>query len=133
MPTIRQQRLAKEIIKNSTASAPKNKKELLVASGYTEISAESSQHDLFDRPGVQEALSDLGFSEEGAKAVVQEIMYDKKIDPGNRLRSADMMFKVHGSYASDKPENNQGTRIIVIPAELINKIQPLHELSPRTE
>lgn len=102
MPTLRQKKLAKNIVENSKRDKPLNKQELVVSSGYGEISAKSSAHIILEQKGVQEALSDLGFTEDGAKKVVQEIMYNPKVDANSRLKATDQVFKVHGSYAPEK-------------------------------
>ena len=105
MPTIRQKKLANAIVENMAQQKPKNKKELVVSSGYSEISAESSAHLIIEQKGVQEALEDLGFTMEGAMKVVQKIMYNDKLDPNARLKATDQVFKVTGGYAPEKHES----------------------------
>ncbi len=56
---------------------------------------------VIDTPGVQSALAEMGFSAEGAKSVVQEIMYDGAVDPNARLRATDQVFKVVGAYVPE--------------------------------
>lgn len=105
MGTIRQKKLAREIVENLRRPKPKNKKELLVSSGYTEISASASPKFIMDQKGVKEELEALGFSEHQAKKVVAHIMNNEKAEPNSRLKAADMTFKVHGSYAPEKTTN----------------------------
>lgn len=54
---------------------------------------------------MKEALKDFGFSEENAKRVVGQILNNDSHDPNARLKAADQVFKVHGSYAPDKHLN----------------------------
>lgn len=105
MSTNLQKNLAENIVKNVQRDKPLNKQELLVSSGYSVISAESSSKDIIEQKGVQEELAKLGFTEEGAKSVVEEILYDKKVDASSRLRAAGEVFKVFGSYAAEKSFN----------------------------
>lgn len=105
MSTILQQNLAKEIIKNVKRKKPLNKKELVVSSGYSEISAESSSHIILQQEGVIEALEDFGFSVENAKRVVGSILNNEKVEPSTRLRASEQVFKVHGTYAPEKSVN----------------------------
>jgi hypothetical protein len=62
--------------------------------------------------GVVLALQQKGFSIEGAKAVVQSIMYSPKTKDENRLRACSEVFKVTGAYAPEKHENINKTLII---------------------
>lgn len=50
--------------------------------------------------GVQESLEELGFHPDHAKRVVTRILDTGKEE--NQIRAADMIFKVHGSYAAEK-------------------------------
>ncbi len=101
MATLRQKKLAKAIVDNSTANEPLNKKELLVSSGYSEVSATASAKDIIEQVGVQEELELLGFTERNAKTVVGEILLAGENDTV-KLKAADMVFKVHGTYAPEK-------------------------------
>ena len=105
MPTFLQEKLADEIVKNIKRKKPKNKKELVVSSGYSEISAESSAHIILEQKGVRVALEEMGFTEENAKKVVQSIMLNERVDPSARLKATDQVFKVEGSYAPEKSIN----------------------------
>ncbi len=112
MATLRQQKLAREIIKNASRETPLNKKELVVSSGYSEITAESSAHIILEQKGVQEELSALGFTEENAKAVTAQILLNPNERAGDRLKAAEMTFKVHGSFQPD--ESNDKVRTVNI-------------------
>ena len=50
----------------------------------------------------KEALEELGFNENTAKEVVGSILKDETIEPQHRLKAAEQVFKVHGSYAPEK-------------------------------
>ncbi len=100
--TIRQKRLAENIVKNAKRDKPLNKKELLVDSGYSEKTAGAIAQDIIESEGVQEELADMGFSIEGAKAVVKQLLYDKRVKATDRLKASDQVFKVLGGYAPEK-------------------------------
>lgn len=96
MSTVKQKKLAKLIIKNETLDKPLNAGQMLEKVSYGKISKQPSR--ILESEGLKEALNELGFSEEGAKKVVEEIMYDKKVKADARLKATDQVFKVHGSY-----------------------------------
>ena len=100
MATLRQKKLAEAIVHNAKTGSKKNKKELVVSSGYSEISAESSAGILIEQKGVKEELNKLGFNVESAKKVVVQILRKGKEE--NRLRAAQEVFKVSGEYAPEK-------------------------------
>lgn len=100
MATIRQKTLAQNMVKNAKTGNKLNKKELLVSSGYSEISAEASPGVIMEQKGVKEELENLGFDTESAKKVVKNILAKGKEE--NKLRAADMIFKVTGDYAPEK-------------------------------
>lgn len=102
MSTELQKNLANNIVKNLKRKKPLNKKELVVSSGYGEISAESSAHIILDQKGVKDALHELGFNEDTAKNVVKQIMLDPETAASDRLKATDQVFKVQGSYAPEK-------------------------------
>lgn len=102
MATERQKKLAKAIVENSRAAKPLNKQELVVSSGYGIITADRHSKEIMEQKGVQKELAVLGFTEENAMKVVQEIMLDARADKPSRLKASDMVFKVHGTYAPEK-------------------------------
>lgn len=80
--------------------------------GYSKTMAKAKTKDVLESVGVQEELRAMGFTEENAKTVVQDIMLDVEKDANARLKAADMVFKVHGSYAPDKTDiTTQGEKI----------------------
>ncbi len=109
MTTQRQKNLAKAMVENLKAKKPKNKKELVVSSGYGITTAEKQVPAVFEQKGVIEELEKLGFSEENAKSVVGNILSDEDAKSRDRLTAADMTFKVHGTYAPVQQEIKQTT------------------------
>ena len=102
MPTLRQRKLAEAIVENSKKNLPLNKSALLESVGYDRTTARAMPTRTLEQPGVQEALADLGFTEENAKNVVAEIMLNPDADDSARLKAASEVFKVKGSYAAEK-------------------------------
>lgn len=102
MPTILQSRLADEIVLNLKAKKKKNKKQLVLSSGYSENTATRQVPAVFEQKGVQEALKVLGFDALSAKKVVSSIMNNNKVAPATRLKATDQVFKVVGEYAPEK-------------------------------
>lgn len=105
MATVRQKRLAQAIVENMARPEPKNKKELLVSVGYTPTTADVKQREMFDRKGVKDELAALGFTEENAMKVVSEILLKEEAQDKDRLKAAEQIFKVHGTYAPEKSIN----------------------------
>lgn len=104
MPTLKQQKLAQGIVDAMQMDVMPTKAELLVSAGYSEVTAYASPSRQIELKGTQEALADLGFSEEAAKKVVAEILSSGQ-EEGARLKAADMIFKVHGTYAPIESKN----------------------------
>lgn len=101
-PTLRQRRIARLIVDTTLGRTDiKTDKELILKAGYSEGNAKST-NSVIDTPGVQEALNDLGFTTDNAKKVVQKILNNEDAENRDRLKAADMVFKVHGEYATDK-------------------------------
>lgn len=109
MPTIRQEKLADKLIENFKSSSPKNKQDLVVSVGYSEMSGEKKATEIIESKGTQKALEIRGFTPEKAKEVVASIMTSERVKPRDRLTAADMTFKVHGSYAPEKRVVQQTT------------------------
>jgi hypothetical protein len=59
-------------------------------------------HKVLQTSGVEQALADNGFSPETAKNVVKMILESNEAAHKDRLKAADMVFKVHGTYAAEK-------------------------------
>lgn len=105
MSTIRQKKLAKAIVENAKADGKKNAGQLLESVGYPKSTATTYPGKVIKQVGVQEELEALGFNEDGAKRVVEEILYDRRVKPDTRINAAKEVFKVSGSYAPDKTIN----------------------------
>lgn len=101
MATTKQKRVARLQIDNLTLDEPLTDGELVESGGYGP-SMKKNPYKVLDSAGVKEALNEYGFSEDNAKRVVVEIMLDPEKDSSSRLKATDQVFKVHGSYASDK-------------------------------
>lgn len=101
MPTLKQRRIAKEIIENAKVDNPKRAGEIVALSGYGPSMSKNPQV-ILNSDGVRQALEEQGFSEANAKKVVESIMLDEKVDANARLKATDQVFKIHGSYAPDK-------------------------------
>lgn len=137
MPTPKQEKLAEQIIENSKRDKPLTAKEMLVNVGYATSVAESKPNEIIEAEGVTQALEERGFSVVAAKDVVGEILEDPLEKATDRLKAADMVFKVHGSYAPDKAINvNLNAEIIA--EETLDKLatkineQMKNELHQRT-
>lgn len=104
MPTIRQKKLAKAVVENLSREQPLNKQELVASVGYTPASADKKATEILASSGVQEELAILGFDPETAKQVVGQILTNGEND-SVKLKAADMIFKVAGSYAAEKHVN----------------------------
>lgn len=101
MATIRQKKLAKEIVDNMASNKPKSAGQMLETVGYAKNTAEAKPGEIISQKGVQEELISLGFSEENAKRVVGEILLGGENDHV-KLKAAEIVFKVQGSFAPEK-------------------------------
>lgn len=118
MPTVLQENLADEIIKNTKRKRKKNLGQLVESGGYSKTVAEAKPGEIIAQKGVQEALEEKGFSATNARRVVGEILDNEKIDPGNRIRAAQEVFKVTGEYA---PEKHETATVIVDISKILEK------------
>jgi len=138
MSTIKQKKLAKNIVENLARENPLNKEELVISSGYAVTTAEGHAPDIIEQKGVQEELKALGFDPEQAKRVVGEILTDGEND-NVKLKAADMIFKVHGSYAAEKHMNLNlnvpkfGDEELEKTADALIRLQKEDTGSPRTK
>ena len=98
--TIRQRRVAKNLIDNIQTHRFKLLQDLLMDAGYSELTSKQVGKTIIQSKGVQKCLEKLGFNEQAAKAAVAEILLLGKEE--NRLRASDMIFKVKGTYAPEK-------------------------------
>ncbi len=100
--TSKQKRLARKLVEAINSDEPYTKGGLILQAGYS-FDKSRSPRDVIDTPGVKYELEQLGFSEEKAKEVVGGILGDIDEKAGDRLKAAEIVFKVHGTYA---PERN---------------------------
>jgi hypothetical protein len=108
--TIKQMKLGRELAKDlKSLKKPRNKMQLMVASGYSETHARHSPHVVFKQPGtinaINVALEQEGFTTENAKRVVQNILNQAHAENKDRLKAAELIFKVEGAYAAEKSIN----------------------------
>ena len=95
-------RLSQVISKPENFTRYKTLKELLISLGYSEMNAQANASQILAKPAVRQLLANI-FTEENAKAVVSEILINGQEQ--NRLKSAELMFKVLGSFAPVKVES----------------------------
>lgn len=102
-PTPRQRRAARIMADIAMGKRPdiKNQGDIVIAAGYSPATAVIPGK-LLNTIGVEIALADNGFNPDTAKKVVNEILTSDKAMHKDRLKAADMVFKVHGTYAAEK-------------------------------
>lgn len=105
MSTIRQKKLAHEIVENLKRVKPKNKQDLLISVGYAEKTADRRAAGVIASKGTQEELQKLGFSSDNAKRVVGEILNKELAEDKDRLKAAELIFKVNSDFAAEKHLN----------------------------
>jgi len=101
MPTTKQKKVAKAMVKNMAKDKPDSAGQVLKSVGYG-TGLQTQPKRVLESEGVQEELQILGFTEENAMTVVSEIMLNPKAQDNNRLKAAEQVFKVTGSYAPEK-------------------------------
>lgn len=102
MGTPKQKRVAKRIVENLALDKPETSSAMLENVGYSKSMARHRQKDILESKGVKEELKILGFDEDTAKGVVSDILVGDKTQDKDKLKAADMIFKVHGTYAPEK-------------------------------
>lgn len=60
---------------------------------------------LLTSDNIQKELKKLGFDSNNAKRVISEILNDESLEPKDRIKAAENVFKVHGDYAPEKQIN----------------------------
>lgn len=104
MSTVRQERLADEIIKNAQREKPLTKEQMSVAVGYSPKTAEDQMTRIFNGEGVKDALIAKGFTVEAADDVVKELLHNGRKEE-TRLKAAGMMYERLGANAPKKTMN----------------------------
>lgn len=100
MATLRQKRVAKAIVDNLKVDKPRSAGAVLKSVGYG-TGLQNQPKRVLQSEGVQEELKNYGFDPETAKEVVAEILIGGENDTV-KLKAADMIFKVHSTYAPEK-------------------------------
>lgn len=100
MATTKQKKVAKLIVENLKVDKPLTGGEIVESSGYG-TSMKLYPGRILESEGVQEELKNYGFDPEKAKEVVAEILIAGENDTV-KLKAADMIFKVHSTYAPEK-------------------------------
>lgn len=96
----KERRFVKEKMKGKTGVAS-----ALIAYDTTDYdTAAAIASENLSKPKIQEALDEAGFNEIRAKNVVAEIMNDQEEESHNRIKAAQEVFKVKGTYAPEKRE-----------------------------
>ncbi len=104
-PTLRQRKVARTVVEAiQNGNEYKTGKEILAINGYG-TSLQNAPARVLESAGTIVALEELGFTEENAKNVVTHILKDNTARAGDRLKAADMVFKVYGTYAAEKSIN----------------------------
>lgn len=104
MPTLKQKKLAKAVVDSLSSKKTVTKESLLVSVGYSELTADRNANAVFTSSGVVEELKTYGFDVDSAKKVVGTILTNGENDTV-KLKAADMIFKVGGTYAAEKHMN----------------------------
>jgi len=99
MATLKQKRVARLIVENTNLDKPLNAGQIVEKGRYGK-GAMIHPNSVLESKGVKEELKILGFDEDSAKKVVAEILNNGKEE--NRIRAAQEIFKVQGSYAPEK-------------------------------
>jgi hypothetical protein len=103
-PSEKQRRVAKKIIENITLDEPKTGGEILEEVGYGPGMVKNPGK-IVESEGVYKALAEQGFTVDNAKGVVAEILLNKSSKDADRLKAAENVFKIHGSFAPEKSMN----------------------------
>ena len=101
MSTIKQQKLAHEIVLNLKRKKPFNKAKLLDSVGYSCKTQRKKPGEIINQTGVQKELEVLGFDKMSAKEVVRDIMLNPKLKPNDRLKATDQVFKATSAYEAE--------------------------------
>ena len=105
MATIRQKKLAIATIENMSKKNPLNKEKLVVSVGYSQKVAEKKATEILNSKGTLEELKELGFDSYNAKRVVGQILNKEYAEEKDRLKAAEIIFKVNGDFAAEKHVN----------------------------
>ncbi len=107
MATTRQKRVARKIPKVLASSEVITGAQIVASVGYGP-DMQRKPGEILNSPGVQSELTKMGFTEEKAKEVVSVILGDDKQAAKDRLKAAEMVFKVHGSFKESERPSERG-------------------------
>lgn len=115
MSTDLQKDLAEAIVANKSLPRDKrkNKKELLVSTGYSPITAKSIPSVIIDSKGVRDALAEFGLTE---KFITSALVADIEAKPARRIRELELGANILGMTDRESPKSNK-TLIINITGE----------------
>ena len=125
MSTILQKELANNIIENQARPQKErlNKKDLLVSTGYSKITAKATPSEIIDSKGVKDALKDAGLTEKLiSEALVEDIKSKKK--RGKRIQELNLGAEILGMKQKQKTELPQTLQNIAV--FIKQQEQPLH-------
>ncbi len=129
MATVRQEELAAAIVRNKSLPhyKRKNKKELLVSAGYSEITATASPQKIIEQKGVQETLSRTGLTKD---LITEALVFDIENKPKRRERELRLGAEILG-ILEEKREGNK-TLIINITGETATRYKLLDAINQST-
>lgn len=130
MATDLQEDLAEAIVKNKSLPKykRKNKQDLLVSVGYSEITAKANSQKIIDQKGVQESLSKTGLTKE---LITEALVFDIENKPKRRERELRLGAEILG-ILEDKREGNK-TLIINITGETASRYGILPSTATQSE
>lgn len=108
MPTLKQKQLAEAIVANKKLPKDKrkNKKDLVVSGGYSEVTASNKAGEILESKGVKEALREFGLTEE---LITKALVDDIQNKPRKRERELKLGAEILGMTEPDsgrKTQNN---------------------------
>ena len=104
MTTLRQKKVAHEIVNDFKTGNVRSAAEVLESVGYG-TGLQNSPKRVLESEGVKNEFERLGFDEDKAKEVVGQILTSEDEEAKDRLKAAEMIFKVFGSFAPEKRVN----------------------------
>lgn len=106
MPTLKQKKVAKALLKNASADNALNRTEMLQKVGYSTSMAKARGKDIIESQGVKDALAELGLTEE---LIVGSLIEDIKLKPQDRLGELRLGAQIRGMT-----EEKQGNKTVII-------------------
>jgi len=121
MPTLRQKTLAEAIVANKKLPPRqrKNKKELVVSSGYGVVTGDKHAGEVIAQKGVKDALREFGLTEE---LITTSLVADIKAKPKKRERELKLGAEILGMTESEKNKPNQQNNFFIFNDERATKI-----------